>query len=127
MKKITNTCPRCGKQWSIGVKEAHKLIECPHCHKQMCTDTKTQRKMKYTRYFFMLVLALLFSFAMKEFTDNNNIIFIGSVLVFSLYMASISDELCRKLAFWIFKFSYIDIDEYAKVRKKTIGERMGKK
>ena len=116
-------CPKCGKEWSLNADTAKKQIECPHCHKLMCVDPKTLTKLKVVRYVVMLVIACLFVVAIQNYTKTNNITFTMIVLIFALIMAQYINEWCRAIAFTLFDFNYMDLDEYAKIRKPTIGEK----
>jgi len=127
MKAQQLICPRCGTKFVIDTKKASKLEQCPHCHKQMALCPDSQKKIKYIRYLIMVGIGLLFSYAMMDFEKTNNIIMVALVCVVGFILMRYIDTICFKLAFIFFSFKYMDIDEYAKIRKPTLGERKKKK
>ena len=127
MKTVKVKCARCGKEWEVDRKSAKKQLECPHCHRIQCLSPKSQGKIKVVRYLVMLVIALVFVLAMLDFNKTNNLPFIIIVLLFAFVLSQFIDEWCRIIAFTLFGFEYLDVDEYAKVRKPVMGEKKEKK
>ena len=128
MKSIIAKCPKCGKENEVTVKSVKKLIECSHCHKKMCLDVKSQRKIKYVRYFVMLIIAIGFAYSMEQFTKGTTgylilIAYIAFVFMISRYI----DDWCLKLGFLLFNLNYMDLDLYAEIRKPTLFEKREKK
>jgi len=118
MKKTIIKCPRCGKEWEINAKTAKAGIECPHCHKKLTYDLKTRRKMKYVRYFIMLVISCGFVWAMQSFTKANNYIIVVAVIAAAFLLMRVIDNICQWLGFTLFKLSYMDFDEYKEIMAK---------
>lgn len=124
MKTIIVKCPRCGKENEVTVKDLKKIVECSHCHKKMCLDVKSQRKIKYVRYFIMLIIAIGFAYSMQKFTaGTSGYLIIIAYLAFLFLIMNYIDDWCLKLAFLLFKLNFMDIDLYAEVRKPSIFER----
>ena len=127
MKQIDTKCNKCGKEWKIDRKSAFKQIECPHCHRIKCLSPKSQGRIKIVRYLVMLLIAMLFVLAMKDFSETRNLPFTVVVLLFAFVVSQFINNWCKNIAFTLFNFDYLDIDEYALVRKPTIGEKREKK
>ena len=128
MKTIIVKCPRCGKENEVTIKNLNKVVECSHCHKKMCLDVKSQRKIKWVRYFIMLIIAIGFAYSMQSFTTGTTgyLIIIG-YLAFLFLIMNFIDDWCLKLGFLLFDLTYMDIDLYVEVRKPSIFERREKK
>lgn len=124
MKTIIAKCPKCGKENEVTIKNLKKLVECSHCHKKMCLDVRSQRILKWVRYFIMLIIAIGFAYSMQSFTTGKTgYLIIIAYLAFLFLIMNFIDDWCLKLGFLLFKLNYMDLDEYAKIRKPSIFER----
>ncbi len=106
-------CYKCGTNIPLNYKNMSSIITCPHCKKKMTYDINTYKKLRITRYFVVLLVALMLIFGMNQF-DNGNYVLLFVLVSVALALAFVADKACLYLCNLIFGLKY---EEYIKKGK----------
>ena len=90
-------CYRCGKDYNFNYKNITDKVKCDHCNGVMVLDDKSQRKVRYVRYIIMLFIALIISYGMMQFKQQNYIIILVEFVVL-LSLVNFIDKFCLYLS-----------------------------
>lgn len=115
-------CPRCGNRISYGLKDTKKMIKCHHCNLELVIDGRSQRLLKRTRTFFVIVVATLLVFCLSRLGSVSSYLAVIAVCSIMLIFMNQYDKLCLIITDKIFHLRYIpykkpDSKELKKARK----------
>lgn len=100
-------CTRCGNNIKLDPSKLSNVISCPHCHKKMVLDLKSNRYLKAFRYLVVVLVCGLLLFGMSKIeTKMYGIIFV--CLSIAIGMALVADKLCLWLVYKTVGLSYIE-------------------
>lgn len=100
-------CTRCGKQFRLDSKNLSNVVSCPHCHKKMILDIRSNRYLKAFRYLVVALVCGLLLFGMSKIeTKMYGIIFV--CLSIAIGMAIVADKLCLWLVYKTAGLSYVE-------------------
>ena len=126
MEKNLVKCPRCGIEYNVSLSNVYKGVTCPHCNKKMTMDDKTKKRLKYTRYIFVLLVSITTMYPLVKLTedlDGISLFIVMGMLAIVFALAQVADKVCGFLLYHTFGFSYVEY--VAPPTKKNI--KKGKK
>ena len=111
MKKNFVKCSRCGNEYNVSLSNVYKGVSCPHCNKKMTMDDKTKKRLKYTRYVFVLLVSIATMYPLVKLTedlDGISLFIVIGMLAVVFALAQVADKVCGFLLYHTYGFSYVE-------------------
>ena len=126
MNKNSVRCPRCGKEYSLTLKEIFKGVSCPHCNKKMMMDDKTKKRLKYIRYLFVLGVSIATMYPLvklMEDLDGISMFIVIGMMAVVFALAQVADKACGFILYHTFGFYFVEYVEKPVVKDTKKGKK----